>query len=220
MNVNDVVISGVIKGDMLESIFEHQRALMEKYHHIEENQGVGYGILAGRVFNLNEIRSQCLLKDFAWRVTEEVMEATDSFKDGDENDTHYLEELADALHFMTELCIVAGITPDMITQDPLLQGYTGDKLKGLFLIAYTEGSRVEVAYSIIQHLGNAMNCLKQKPWKQTHILTDTKRFKQYIILAYKAIIQLWYRNDSSAESMYNYYLRKNQVNQFRQRSKY
>ena len=65
-----------------------------------------------------------------------------------------------------------------------------------------------------------MNCLKNKPWKQTHMLTDEPKFKNYIIKAFLGIIGIYIDNEYSEKDMYNLYFKKNAVNQFRQRSKY
>lgn len=207
MNIRDVEFEKP-EGDMLELIFEKQKQLMEKYHHIEESQGVGYGILDGRKFDLNEIRSQCLVKDFAWRVVEELTEATEC-NPHDETE-HLLEELADALHFLTELCIMVDITPD-----DLVRSSSSDKLETLLLIFDPSEP-----YDVVQQLGLAMNCLKQKPWKMTHVLTDTAKFRDYIIQAYFNLIGLFGYFGVTALEIYALYFKKNKVNQFRQNSNY
>lgn len=212
MNVLDIK-SEKPEGDMLELIFEKQKSLMEKYHHIEKKQRVGYGILGDRKFDLNEIKSQCLLKDFAWRVTEEIAEAEECTLPKETE--HFFEELIDALHFLTELCIIVGLTAEDIS---IGKENNIDLLTWLCL----NNSREKYinAYDCVQSLGLAMNCLKQKPWKQTHILTDTVKFLNYIIEAYHLLIAYINRMGLSAEEIYDFYFKKNKVNEFRQKSNY
>lgn len=219
MNIKDVHFSQEdYPEDMLEAIFLKQKQLMEKYHTIEENQGVGYGIMAGGKFNINEIKSQCLLKDFAWRVTEEITEAIEC---EETNSEHHFEELADALHFLTELCITAGISPGDLIYLP--DGGMEDRLEALFnqaRVAQFSDSRKSSPYDTVYYLGLAMNCLKQKPWKQTHILTDSKKFKYYICQAYFELCRYWVSKGKTPQDMYEFYFKKNKVNQFRQGSNY
>lgn len=214
MNVDDVKSEEVPEGeDRLTLIFKRQNELKEKYHHIEESQGVGYGLLLGHKFNINEIKSQMLLKDLAWRVVEEIAEATEC--DIRYFETHFHEELADALHFITELCLVVGIGPASIAKDIMQEDE--DYWGSLFYTPNEELSRNP--YNTVQHLGSAMNCLKQKPWKQTHILTDTEKFEQHIIDAYRSFCK-YLSCFLTAEEMLDYYFRKSKVNDFRIKTKY
>lgn len=214
MNVQDVKDPGKVDGDMLRTIFWKQAQLAEKYHHIEEEQGVGYGLLQGKPFNINETRSQELVKNFAWRVVEEITEATACSIEREKE--HYFEELADALHFLTELCILVKITPDDIIKELFNQDIHPDGLVALCFVKIIPPD----AFPTIQELGLAMNCLKQKPWKVTHVLTDEKKFRRHIIYAYHELIAFWVRLGSNMNEIYSYYFKKNKVNQFRIESKY
>ena len=115
MNVNDVSDSEVeIEGDLLEAIFNRQKELMEKYHPIEKATGL---MQTEKVpVDLDSHRGQARLKDFAWRVTEELGEAMNCLKNKPWKQTqmatdvnHYLEEISDAFHFFIELCILSGL---------------------------------------------------------------------------------------------------------------
>ena len=92
-------------GDKLEAIFNRQKELMAKYHHIEKRSGLLQ--TEDCPVNLDDKRGQARLKDFSWRVIEEVGEALDAR----DNSMHFCEELIDGLHFLTELTILAGIEP-------------------------------------------------------------------------------------------------------------
>lgn len=213
MNVNDVEFEAP-EGDRLILIFEKQKSLMDKYHEIEESQGVGFGLLQGRGFNIDETRSQELAKNFAWRFVEEVTEATVCI---DTHHDHFLEELADALHFLTELCILVDVPPEVIVNGI----YDKDKHEDFFdSLFYTPDENISAnPYFSIQHLGLAMNCLKQKPWKQTHILTDQEKFRIHIRDTYRTFCK-YLSCYATVGEMYDYYFRKNKVNQFRQSSNY
>lgn len=210
MNVTDIQFEDET-GDKLELIFKKQSELMAKYHKIEEENGTGYALIKNEGYNINSPKTQALLKDFAWRITEEITEATEHTLE--EHKEHVLEEVADALHFMVELCIVVGIKPDELPKE--FRPHS-DKLTCLCSVRFGKPN----AYSIVQHLGLAMNCLKQKPWKKTHILTDENKFKGHIIDAFRELCRFWVCLGSNDLTLYNYYFRKNKVNQFRQKTNY
>ena len=52
------------------------------------------------------------------------------------------------------------------------------------------------------------------------MLTDRDKFTKYIKLAFNSLIQLFLIQDKTDKDIYNYYFKKNKVNQFRIRSKY
>lgn len=113
MNINDVQ-SQASSGDKLEAIFKRQKELMEKYHPIEAKAGL---LQTHDVpVNMHDPKGQARLKDFAWRITEEIGEAMNCLKNKPWKQTHmetdvphYQEELADAFHFFIELLILSGI---------------------------------------------------------------------------------------------------------------
>lgn len=102
------------EGDRLEQIFCRQRELMEKYEPIERANGL---LITDDVpVNIDSAKGQSRLKDFAWRVVEEIGEAMNCLKNKPWKQTqmetdvlHYKEEIADAFHFFVELCILSGI---------------------------------------------------------------------------------------------------------------
>ena len=73
-----------INDDFLNVIFNRQKELMEKYHWIEKKSG----LLQTELFplDLNDVRSQARIKDFAWRITEEIGEALDAIHHQDKED--------------------------------------------------------------------------------------------------------------------------------------
>ena len=78
----------------------------------------------------------------------------------------------------------------------------------------------DFAWRVTEEIGEAMNCLKNKPWKQTQMLTDRPKFKKYIQEAYSRLLGIFFTAGYKMEDIYILYFKKNAVNQFRQRSKY
>lgn len=205
MNIQDFDKPAKYPRDILADIFARQRELAEKYHPIEA--GNGFNVGEGLEVNINDKFGQARIKDFAWRVTEELMEATEAWNEGDIE--HCQEEIADALHFMVELCIIVDYSSDNFLFDTL------------FLLTPDESGFREPVLNTVYNLGLACNCLKNKPWKQTHMLTDEEKFKLHLNGAMSSLVFTAVQAGiGTAEHMYNLYFRKNKVNQFRQESKY
>jgi dimeric dUTPase (all-alpha-NTP-PPase superfamily) len=106
------------EGDMLQTIFDGQLELIAKYHDIEESRGalvidpLNFGLIDSRFV-------QWRIKDLAFRMVEELTEATNTLKNKPwkqsevtTDKVHFYEELADALHFFIELCITAGLSAE------------------------------------------------------------------------------------------------------------
>lgn len=116
MNIKDVIekIPDTFPNDRLGLIFTRQLELMEKYHPIEKANGLL--VTEDVPIDLHSHKGQHRLKDFAWRITEELGEAMSCLKNKpwkatpmDTDIDHYKEEIADAFHFFVELCILSGI---------------------------------------------------------------------------------------------------------------
>lgn len=203
MNINNFSSPDEYPVDLLGDIFRKQKELAEKYHPIEKANGfiVGEGL---RV-NLHDKFGQHRIKDFAWRITEELMEAYEAYLLND--DEHTKEELADALHFMVELCLMCGISHNELEFE----------LKS----EWREVQLDECILSTVLQLGLACNCLKNKPWKQTQMLTDVEKFGFHMCIAFESLISCFAAAGVEfEEDIYDLYFRKNKVNQFRQESKY
>lgn len=208
MNITHAVHEEV-RGDRLEAIFQRQRELWSKYHPIEVKSGLR--ITEDCPVNLDDRRGQFQIKDYAWRVMEEVGEAIDAMSQDRE---HFHEELIDGLHFLTELTIMAGYTPQDLTRhltDP------GDLLQKLIAQGDSEEEFAEKVTYLVEQLGMMCNCLKNKPWKQSMMTTDRGAFTSHLRLVWIAYINLI---GLPADDITDIYLRKSQVNQFRQRSNY
>lgn len=217
MNITHAVTENIV-GDKLEAIFSRQKELMGKYHDIEKRSGLLQ--TEDCPVNLDDKRGQARIKDFAWRITEEVGEALDALNVHDDV-VHFQEELIDGLHFLTEMSILSGLTPEDLQESCFIKD--GDILSGMFDVLVSHGNEewsLEARVAVfIEKLGMTCNCLKNKPWKQSNMVTDKKAFKENLLAAWKAYVILLGYN-MTADEIADIYLKKSQVNKFRQRSNY
>lgn len=223
MNINHATVEEVT-GDKLQAIFTRQKSLMDKYHDIELRSGLLQ--TEDCPVNLDDKRGQARIKDFSWRVTEELGEALDARSNKD----HYQEELIDGLHFLTELTVLAGKDYDSI----LPQGtplYDSDHLEDLVEnakeVISRRASQGENGYSLeywvskfIENLGMMCNCLKNKPWKQSMMKTDREAFYSRLSEVWVIYITILVVSGMDAQDIADIYLKKSQVNKFRIRSAY
>lgn len=217
MNINHATVEEVT-GDKLQAIFTRQKSLMDKYHDIELRSGLLQ--TEDCPVNLDDKRGQARIKDFSWRVTEELGEALDAKATKD----HYQEELIDGLHFLTELTILAGKDYHNILPEGTAL-YHNDRLEDLVENAKEcisrNGDNLEYWVSkFIENLGMMCNCLKNKPWKQSMMKTDQNAFYGRLAEVWVLYITLLVVSGMDADSIATTYLKKSQVNQFRQRSNY
>ena len=218
MNINHAV-EEKIEGDLLKAIFDRQKSLMGKYHDIELKSGLLQ--TEDCPVNLDDKRGQARIKDFSWRVTEELGEALDARTNKD----HYQEELIDGLHFLTELTILAG--KDYNTILPInTPAYDEDHLRDLVenaneVISRKLNDTLDFWVSrFIEQLVMMCNCLKNKPWKQSMMKTDREAFYNRLTNVWVCYITILVVSGMNAEDIANVYLKKSQVNKFRIRSAY
>ena len=206
MNITHA-ISEEIEGEALQAIFNRQRELMDKYHDIELRSGLLQ--TEACPVNLDDKRGQARIKDFSWRITEEVGEALDALNNegGESGLLHFHEELIDGLHFLTEMTILSGIDASKWTLDSFISQTIKQPLN-------------ELIAAFIQTLGMMCNCLKNKPWKQTMMKTNRENFYQHLEMVWKVYISILVSQGLNEEDICDIYFRKSQVNKFRQRSNY
>jgi hypothetical protein len=78
----------------------------------------------------------------------------------------------------------------------------------------------DLAYRAVEEISEATNCLKNKPWKQTEMVTDKVHFYEELIDAFHFFVELCITAGMTAEDVARVYHRKHAVNKFRQESKY
>lgn len=218
MNINHAKTEE-IHGDKLQAIFTRQKSLMGKYHDIELKSGLLQ--TEDCPVNLDDKRGQARIKDFSWRVTEELGEALDARTNKD----HYQEELIDGLHFLTELTILAGKDYDTILPKGVAP-YRTDHLEDLVENAlevidrYGQNPLEFYVAKFIENLGMMCNCLKNKPWKQSMMKTDREAFYDRLAEVWVLYITILVFSGMTAQDIADTYLKKSQVNKFRIRSAY
>lgn len=217
MNINHAVEEKV-EGDLLQAIFNRQKSLMGKYHDIELKSGLLQ--TEDCPVNLDDKRGQARIKDFSWRVTEELGEALDAKANKD----HYQEELIDGLHFLTELTVLAGKDYNTLLPEGI-PTYHEDHLWDLVERAKRniQGYGWDLdswVTKFIEQLAMMCNCLKNKPWKQSMMKTDQEAFYNRLTNVWVCYITILVVSSMNAEDIANVYLKKSQVNRFRQRSNY
>ena len=274
----------------LGKIYELQKELLDEYVKIEG--------LPPYPVNINSKKSQVLIKDFVGRVIEELAEGYESmievvnitkankFFFGDvtvseiQRAVNHLqnvsEEMADAMHFMTELLIYSNIQPEDIDAYidkamPTIKscniirramnagiamlaianddngattgGYVDliAKLKGVERELFPEGDdvrdwelyqaghhvneldfiqRKKDLWDVTYHLNIARNFLKNKPWKQSQMMSDETRYQEQVVLAFIKMMGFFANIGITPENLYHIYFKKNMVNRFRQKSNY
>ncbi len=208
--------------DMLYDIFNRQHQLAIGYLQIEKENGL---LQTDSIpVDINDNKGQARIKDMFWRCTEELMEALEAKEKGEE--THFYEEIGDAMHFLVEAMLLAGV-------NPIVAEEYKDGLETLFVVVAsgTPGPpsgfktirEMTLSFAIlefIESMGLAANCLKNKPWKQTHMPTDVSKFTYCMLEAFNNFIGLCKVAGFDAQTLYEMYTRKNQVNRFRQESGY
>jgi len=78
----------------------------------------------------------------------------------------------------------------------------------------------DLAYRTVEELSEATNCLKAKPWKQSEVATDRTHYYEELVDALHFFIELCITSGLDAEDLALLYLKKAEVNAFRQRSNY
>lgn len=208
MNVNDYEAPALpVDGwpGILRAVFGRQAELMETYREIEQ--------LPAPPVSVHTAHGQKIIKDFAWRTTEELAEsyeALDKHANDETRRSHAVEEIADALHFLVELLLFAGIAVEQCLDEvatwPPQTGVLEPAPRAYWAATY--------------RLGIAMNFLRNKAWKKSQVPTDEARFRAALLDAFAAHVDLWATLGLGEADLFNFYFRKSEVNKFRQRSEY
>lgn len=210
----------------LDAIFDRQMELMSKYHPIEEANGLlfGHEDAISLTVDLDNRFGQFRLKDMAWRFTEELGEADAAFVDYQRDNgskLHFQEECIDALHFLVELSVISGFVPETMKHHWPHGGQHGQLLDSMFSsVSKIPGTWPDSAWASVASLGMTMNCLKNKPWKQSHQVTDRRQFYYHLGGTWLRFVGALHLAELTADTTFDLYVRKSEVNKFRQRSQY
>lgn len=179
---------------ILSDLFSAQEKLMKKFKEIEQ--------LPDPPLPLHAQKAQRIMKDFAWRVTEELCESFYAWSLSDDREvcrSNALEELSDATHFMIELMIFAGITASQfVSRFPMFPTQSTSISPGKH-------------WAVVCRLGSAMNCLKNRPWKASIVPTDEEQVRVFLMLTFNALTQLWAEAGCSQSDVHFQYFRKHAI---------
>ena len=193
--------------DRLIEIFSMQRSLMHHFMEIERRNGL---LITDQVpVNITSFAGQARLRDFAWRVVEEYIEARDELQRAGHSDA-FAEEMIDTLHFLVELAILSGVEATSYTDlihDPRLP----DRLDHLVQCQSFDSLRI-LEDRFLSLLGQAMHGLKNRPWKQAHRDTDVARYQATIRAALATFLALCAGHGLSASKIFGEYERKHAIN--------
>lgn len=87
------------------------------------------------------------------------------------------------------------------------------------------GSRIyksfkKALWDVCYHLNIARNFLKNKPWKQSEMMTDEIRFQKELVEGFISLMGCYSILGLDSKTLFHIYFKKNRVNLFRIRSKY
>jgi hypothetical protein len=75
-------------------------------------------------------------------------------------------------------------------------------------------------FCTIVEICEALDCLKNKAWKQTMVAVDVDHFREEVADALHFFVEACILSGITASDLFSLYMRKSEVNRFRQRSKY
>jgi len=78
----------------------------------------------------------------------------------------------------------------------------------------------DLFYRIVTELVEASECLKNKPWKMSEVPTDVDHLKEELVDALHFYVELCINVGIDSEELFNLYMKKNKVNQWRQETNY
>lgn len=118
---------------------------------------------------------------------------------------------------------ITSINPDTYweTVEILPDGDPNLFLKGGRLLNTLDMVKMQqILWEITYNLQIARNTLKNKPWKQTGVMTDEHMYEKHMKMATAALFTFLWFVGLDQESTYHIYFKKNKVNQFRIKSQY
>jgi hypothetical protein len=213
MNIDDVNSQVKIDDSLMGQVIVHRALVRQKYDIIEARNGI---MIPLEPYDLNDYRLQIRVKDLFWRATEELAEAVEAWTEPTRN--HFNEELADAFHFFVEACCLTECLWDdtkiAVIQEDCWQGLDRALPRSSF------ESFEMYCFSFVTQMGLAANCLKNKPWKQTQMMTDQVKFRIIMDRAWAYFCYMLSASRLKFPEFCDLVLRKGEVNKFRQRSNY
>jgi hypothetical protein len=205
MNIEDVKEVPVVES-YLKAIFDRQGELMEEYKGIE-------GLPDWPLF-IDNPEHQVWIKDFLWRVVEELAESVEASWDA--NLEHQKEEVVDSLHFAAELFLLTGKEPPTWVLEDIVEA-ARDSLP---LEQGMDSSYHAAVHDTIITCGLIGNTLKNKRWKKSLVPTDIHKFDILLHTMFNNLIKVFVSLGCDSEEIYNLYFKKSEKNKSRIKSNY
>jgi NTP pyrophosphatase (non-canonical NTP hydrolase) len=200
MNLSEVHIdySKYEGQSLIDLMFQKQRTLMNLYEVPD--------------IDLDIPKDQQLIRAMTWSVVEELGEAIevwDRMDGSKEMGEHLGDELADMTHFYLELLMMSGIDATrFIRLAP--SGWV-----------YRDSASLENDFKhFVVDLSLAVNTLKNRFWRKTNLKTEMITYRRRLEKTVPGFFYLLGCFNFDMQTWIDYYLRKNEVNLFRIRSKY
>lgn len=199
--------------DKLAQIFERQAEYLKSLAPIYTKNGFPLHAIPWPL-QFNNRHAQEEFRLLAWRFTEEIMEAKEAFECGSPA-PEYHEEMADALHFLIELCLATGIGPGLLISG--VQGITPtineeDSLDWVFGVVRRDPIYPIPFFNAIRSLSIAMMNLRQRPWRTDNREGDFSRFALMMQVTFFAFVNTCTRTGMTAEDLYRAYFAKAKIN--------
>lgn len=100
------------------------------------------------------------------------------------------------------------------------QGFDCPDVPGPLDDAKFQAHLKDLAFRCVTELVEAMECLKNKPWKLSQVPTDVDHYYEELADALHFFVELCSASGLDAGTLYQYYMAKAGVNQWRQATKY
>ena len=84
---------------------------------------------------------------------------------------------------------------------------------------FTSKTRLSL-WDVTYSLNISRNCLKNKPWKQTGVMTNESLYQSKLVEAFVYMVGYFSRLGMTSQDVYYLYFKKNMINQFRIKSQY
>jgi hypothetical protein len=194
--------------DIFERQKEYMKTLVPTYIHN------GFSIHTQWPWDINDRHAQEELRLLGWRYVEEIIEALTIWEMGvlgGAQRKDYEEEVADALHFFVELCLVTGLGPRDITRDGTLDGffdYVGDT-------ARSHETSGHPFLDCIRSMADAVHTLRQRPWRIDNRPTLKETWALRMYGAFRCFTELCYHTKIRSDDLYNAYFKKSKINEQR-----
>lgn len=189
--------------DSLVSMFKAQLELLVKFDVIEREHGLLQ--TEDLPVNLLTVRGQARLRDFAWRIVEELSEAQRAETKEDRQ-----EEVADAAHFLIELMLLTGLEPE--------DTGTTDVARWIDRPNLAPHPFHDEAWRFTTRLGRAMGELSWRPWNVLPRRAFVeKEFRRKMLLAWDGFGGVVRAAGMNGNDLLASYFKKNERNHERLR---